>query len=202
MECIKKWAEDTVGHVEESNSKEWYLGIAQHCVVIPSTSSQITSDFDCFTHYFKNIKPHNKSCVGVIGTVQSSKFITGFPNTPTRLQPDLVLSLHGLTPGDVLNINGHSQYDMLGTGPDFTFLQPFNVCASLYSDVSIMKKDTLDLSPGVSFRALWIMKSTVRDKAMRHSSKLVKVTYDAQEVYPFCIYSGTHIPWEARHVLF
>ena len=193
MELFQKWAGKQCSMYDtEGNPKEWYDNVVQHCVDI----GNVETDHQSLDYYVKNNLHRNSNIFGIIGTIKSSKFMNGYPSDPDKNRPDLILSIHGITPGDILEI-GTPQYDLLGEGPDFTFLQPFNQCGSPYSPGRVITTHS-----SISIRCVWILDHSVFKKCLHHSSKTQKIMYDKDGKHPFCIYRGVHIPWECRHFNF
>ena len=94
------------------------------------------------------------------------------------------------------------QCDMLGDGPDFTFLQPYNQCGSPYSPGSVSRDEKVNTDSPIFIRALWIMDLPTYEKCLHHSSKTQKIIYDKDGKHPFCIYRSQHVPWEYRNCIF
>lgn len=119
---------------------------------------EVKSIEDVLEFYFKN-KLHKKNILSVIGTVKSNQ-ISKFGKRSDN--PDLVLSLHGLNSGDFLTMIGNIVYEF--NQPDFTFLEPLNIAATRYTDISVSSKVE---NSSVSFRGLWIMNNIIREKCAR-----------------------------------
>jgi hypothetical protein len=193
MELVQNWAADlTKEYHQEGNSKEWYDDIVKKCVDVGDVKTDIqTCDF-----YLKQLHRRD-DIVGVIGTLHSHKFMNGYSDDPDKAQPDLILSIHGLRPGDSLKI-GSPNYDLFGEDSNFSFLQPFNQSASPYSPgVVVTKHHPLT---DITLRAVWIWDEPTRKQLLYHSSKTQKIIYNGNRA--FCIYRGQHIPWEYRNFIF
>ena len=194
---VQQWAgELTKEYDRQTTTRQWYDDIIRQSVDI----GEVESDNVAIRYYLTHLRKKNKM-MSVMGTVRSCKFMNGYPDDPDRNRPDLILSVHGIKEGDILNI-GSMEYDILGPGPDFTFLHPFNQNASPYSPGSVSSRKNPNASSQISFRAIWIMDNETREKCMRHSDKSYKVAYSNNNTVSFCIYRGQHIPWEYRNFTF
>jgi len=94
------------------------------------------------------------------------------------------------------------KFDMLGDGPDFTFLQPYNQCGSPYSPGSVSQEGKVGTDSPIFIRALWSMDISIYKKCLHHSSKTQKIIYDKDGKHSFFIYRGQQLPWEYRHFIF
>jgi hypothetical protein len=200
VEVMQKWAKELTKDCDHPTlTKDFYDNIIKHSVDI----GVVKSDQDAIKYYLTHLKESKPEVLGVIGTVYSCNFMNGGIHDPDRNRPDLILSVHGLSPGDVLKIGSFEYNDILGTKKDFVFFHPFNQCGSPYSPGSILQNESITTPRDIYFRGLWIMDSKLREKCGTYSDKTYKITYSLNAKAPaFCIYRGQHILWEAKNYIF
>lgn len=127
--------------------------------------SEDVGEVNSYSELWKHL--YRVSCeaksIGVIATVKSTTFFK-----PTR--PELVLSIHGLKPGDRLAQQYYSDvclFDIFENQTDFTLVEPLNMASFCYGHppfiYSVSTCNGESNTENISYKGLWVCSSVVRD---------------------------------------
>lgn len=142
---------------------------------------EVNSYSELYNHLYR-VSCEAKS-IGVIATVKSTTFFK-----PTR--PELVLSIHGLKPGDRLAQQYYSDvclFDIFENQTDFTLVEPLNMASFQFGHPPFIY--SVNNAENISYKGLWVCPRVVREMIAFINKDVV---YDKHKKYIFRIGGGVH----------